>query len=467
MVTQDARVPTQQWELVDEGWGRRAPEMATLHEPQNVREYVALHQHLELRRGIRVLDVACGAGLALELAATRGATVAGIDASPRLVAVARDRMPVADMRVGDMRALPWDDGSFDVVTSFRGIWGTTPEVLDEVMRVLRPGGRLGLTVWGHVKVSPGAWALRPFLWADAPKVAHQAAMNSLGKPGVGEEVLTRYGFESVRRVRVPCVWEFADPESFARTIASTGPAYEAIQSVGEETFLADARQLASERLRAGLPLRAEIDLVGFLAQKPTTAEPEPSFLAEPASLSEAARRLYDDDVTELGYVMNASRLWANDIDAYVKLFELLGHVTRNAGLSIRDRGILVAATASTRGDSYCALSWGRKLAEHASPGFSRAVIRGDDTPLDERERALARWARAVAADPNSTDARDLGPLRDAGYDDAQILAITTYIALRIALSAVNDALGARPDDGLRVTVPAAVLEAVDFGRPLR
>ena len=103
----------------------------------------------------RVLDIACGSGLAVELAAARGATVAGLDASARLIAVARDRSPQADLQVGDMHALPWADDTFDVVTSFRGIWGTTPDAVAEARRVLRPGGRLGLTVWGHIKASPG------------------------------------------------------------------------------------------------------------------------------------------------------------------------------------------------------------------------------------------------------------------------------------------------------------------------
>ena len=90
----------QQWRGVDEGWGRRAVDFATLTEPANCREYVALHQHLGVGGGDRLLDVACGAGLAIELAAARGATCAGIDASARLVAVARDRVPDADVRVG-------------------------------------------------------------------------------------------------------------------------------------------------------------------------------------------------------------------------------------------------------------------------------------------------------------------------------------------------------------------------------
>src|SRR5512141_2905089 len=108
------------WRVVDEGWGRQAVDFASLSEPANCREYVALHQHLDVRAGDRLLDVACGAGLAVELAAARGADCAGLDASPRLIEVARDRSPQADVRVGDMHALPWEDGAFDVVTSFRG-----------------------------------------------------------------------------------------------------------------------------------------------------------------------------------------------------------------------------------------------------------------------------------------------------------------------------------------------------------
>ena len=95
------------WTEVDEGWGRRSVEFATLSEPANCREYLALQQLLDIRRGDRVLDIACGAGLALELAALRGAECAGIDASRSdSIAVAQDRSPNADIRVGDMFALP-------------------------------------------------------------------------------------------------------------------------------------------------------------------------------------------------------------------------------------------------------------------------------------------------------------------------------------------------------------------------
>src|SRR4051794_4110169 len=268
------------WRQVDEGWGRAAADFATLFEPATCREYVALHHRLDVHDGDRLLDVACGSGLAIELAALRGAVCAGIDASARLVAVARDRSPGADIRGGGMHALPWAAESFDVVTSFRGVWGTTPAVVTEIGRVLAPGGRLGLTVWGHVKASPGGWALGPFRLADASAVAHQAAMVSLGRPGAGEALLRDAGFVDVQRVDVPFALEFADPQSYARGLASTGPAHEAIRTVGEQAFRDAAVRLAAERVRAGLPLRAEIAVTGYLARK----VPAPSRTGRPAAL---------------------------------------------------------------------------------------------------------------------------------------------------------------------------------------
>jgi SAM-dependent methyltransferase len=261
------------WTVVDEGWGRKAVDFSTLSEPSNCREYVALHHFLEVDDGDRLLDVACGSGLAIELARLRGALSAGIDASARLVEVARLRSPECDIRVGDMHDMPWEDGAFDVVTSFRGIWGTTPDAVTEISRVLRPDGRIGLTVWGHLKVSTGAWALAPFRLAAQDKVDNQANMVALGRPGVGESLLQGCGFVDIRRVEVPFAWEFADPDVYARALASTGPAYEAIQNVGHDAFHQAAVDLAREQVRDGLPLRAEINVVGFLARKPKEDHP--------------------------------------------------------------------------------------------------------------------------------------------------------------------------------------------------
>ena len=164
-------------------------------------------------------------------------------------------------------------------------------------------------------------------------------------------------------------------------------------------------------------------------------------------------------------MMNASRVWAHLPGAQGGLFELLKDAVGAGSLTFRQRGILVAACASTLGDSYCSLAWGGKLAGDAGAELAGGVLLGDDAPLDATERALARWARQVTRDPNATAAADVEALRAAGYDDAQIFAITFFVALRIAFSTVNDALGARPDRELLASVPDAVRDAVTFGRP--
>jgi len=173
------------------------------------------------------------------------------------------------------------------------------------------------------------------------------------------------------------------------------------------------------------------------------------FVAEPDRLSEAAKEAYDKDRAELGYVMNATRLWAHDADSLADIFAVLGRLTEWAGLSDRDRGLLIAATTSTLGDSGCSFAWGGRLADAASPELSAAVLESRDDGLDERGRTLVGWARCVGRDPNTITQDDVDQLRDVGYHDRQIHAVTTFVALRLAFSTVNDAVGrpARPATG--------------------
>ena len=460
-----------EWETVDAGWGRLAADFATLSEPSNVREYLGLHQALNVSAGDRLLDLACGAGLAMELAALRGATVAGIDASPRLVAVARDRTPQGDIRTGDMNELPWGDASFDVVTSFRGIWATTPNAIAEALRVLKPGGRFGMTVWGHLKASPGVWALTPFILADVTKVQNQADMNQMGKPGVGERLLAEAGFGDIERIDIPFVWEFADPEQYARAIASTGPAYEAIEQVGEDEFFRRCVELANDHIREGLPMRARINVTGFTARRQVAlpGSYDDAFTGNFLGTyppSEYAEQMRQEDLDEDGYVSTVVKLWARMPDAFDDLFALQRKTATFGDLSLRQRGVLTTATAASLGDSACAYAWGGKLAKWAGdPAVPASVLNGDDGSLTPDERALAAWTRKVVGDPNGTGSQDVEDLRTAGLSDDQIFAATLFVVLRLAFSSFNDALGLQLDQAVVDELPAAVREAVTWGRP--
>ena len=182
--------------------------------------------------------------------------------------------------------------------------------------------------------------------------------------------------------------------------------------------------------------------------------------------SPAAQALYAEDLHDLGFVMNVSRLWAYHPELVTDLFTLMGQALTGQGFSHQQVGVVVAACASTIGDSYCSLAWGTKLAAAASDVTAAGVLAGDDSALPMPDRALAGWVRQLASAPNSTTPADLDRLRAAGWADQQVFAITVYAALRIAFSTVNDALGIGPDDAFHDRAPAAVRAAVDYGRAI-
>jgi uncharacterized peroxidase-related enzyme len=190
----------------------------------------------------------------------------------------------------------------------------------------------------------------------------------------------------------------------------------------------------------------------------------PTFLREPPA-SEAAARLYEDDLASDGYVGNLTRLWAWRPDVLESFTDLRSGLGGASTLAPRELAVLVAATAAARGDAYCALAWGTRLAAASDDETAATVLAGGSPPsLSSREAALAEWARAVVGDPNATTAADVARLRTAGLDDREIFEATAFVAFRLAFSTVNDALGAAPDAQLAAEAPEPVRRAVSFGR---
>jgi alkylhydroperoxidase family enzyme len=188
-----------------------------------------------------------------------------------------------------------------------------------------------------------------------------------------------------------------------------------------------------------------------------------TFLSEPAP-SAGQQKMYDDDLAQDGFVWDNSRVWAHQPGLYEQLAALIGATARAAGLTDREKAMLVLGQAGAIGDSYCSVAWSRWLTEWEGAGFALAAVQGDETPFDARERALARWARTIARDPNAATESDIQQLRDVGFDDPPILALTMFAAERLALSTTNDALGARPDVALADMLDPAVRAAITWGR---
>jgi ubiquinone/menaquinone biosynthesis C-methylase UbiE len=139
-----------------------------------------MFEYVSLAAGDRVLDAACGTGIVTRVAAQRFAHLAqitGVDINPGMLEVARAHTPMTGIPIewhqGDVGALPFADGSFEVVLCQQGLQfvpdpGAT---LREMRRVLVPGGSLAFTVFSDVPVYYAvlADALTRYVSADAAR----------------------------------------------------------------------------------------------------------------------------------------------------------------------------------------------------------------------------------------------------------------------------------------------------------
>ena len=187
-----------------------------------------------------VLDCGCGAGRFLQLAAARGAKVAGIDAARAMVEIAAERTPEADVRVGDLEDLPWRDGSFDVVTGFSSF-----QFADDKARALAEARRVARrevvavipTRVPEAGITQVFQPLFPLFPAEALELMKQSGMFALSAPGRLEEVLAEAGLEPREDDDVQTLTVLNDADSAIRAFAGAGPTALAIRHSGEEAVV--------------------------------------------------------------------------------------------------------------------------------------------------------------------------------------------------------------------------------------
>jgi SAM-dependent methyltransferase len=236
-VSLDAPTPRARWEATQRSlWGRRPEDWSQLAEPQNTGLFADVLAAAGVGAGTDLLDVGCGSGLALSMAAALGARCSGIDISPALLAVAFERVPGADLREGGLDVLPFADAAFDVVLAVNALqFAFDPgAALGDVARVLRPGGRLALGQFAAPERCEST-ALHHAMEALIPAGRQEDhAPYALSAPGTLEAALRQAGLTVMLDREQPGDWRYADLDRALRGLLGSAGGARAVGIVGEE-----------------------------------------------------------------------------------------------------------------------------------------------------------------------------------------------------------------------------------------
>jgi ubiquinone/menaquinone biosynthesis C-methylase UbiE len=235
--------------------------------------------------GDRVLDVACGTGVVARVAAgkvgERGA-VAAADLNPGMIAVAHSLPaplgPTVEWRQADAGALPFADQAFDIVFCQLGLqfFADRAIALREMLRVLRPGGRVVVMVWREIDQSPGfaalAAALERHIGPEASSIMR--APFSLGDPEELSSLIAEGGFEALELRAENGAVRFASVERFVASYVAGSPLAAPVAAASPEARDALLAEVVAklEQFVAGDELKFPIE--AYLARARRPAAPE-------------------------------------------------------------------------------------------------------------------------------------------------------------------------------------------------
>ncbi|HVX00240.1 MAG TPA: class I SAM-dependent methyltransferase [Candidatus Babeliaceae bacterium] len=228
-------------------WGQRPKDWATIQEPTALSAYKYALDFIKLKPTDTLLDVGCGTGLFIKLAAKSGADITGFDATAPFIEQAKQRNPLAKFLTGEMEELPFADNSFDVVTGFNSFQyaADVKNALKEAKRVLKHGGKLVAMIWGEKEDCEATSYLKALGSLLPPPPPGAPGPFALTENHLLEDILKEIGLEVLNSADVDSIWDYPDTENAIKGLLSAGPAAKAIENVGYEK----AYQTISEALK--------------------------------------------------------------------------------------------------------------------------------------------------------------------------------------------------------------------------
>jgi SAM-dependent methyltransferase len=206
---------------------------------------------VDLRHGIRLLDIATGPGYVAAAAAARGARVVGIDFSAPMVARARELNPAIEFQEGDAEGLSFPDASFDaLVMNFGILHLARPErAMNQAARVLKLGGRFAFTAWAKPEDAVGFGMILNAIQSHGnPEVQlpQGPPFFRFSNQAECDRTLREAGFVDVKVTRVPQVWRFNAPDEPLEAFYNGGVRIKAILRAQSSEALVAIRMAVRE-----------------------------------------------------------------------------------------------------------------------------------------------------------------------------------------------------------------------------
>ena len=227
-------------------WGAAAQDWATYQEASALPLWKDVLRGVGAGNGIKLLDAGCGAGGASVEAAKLGCELTGVDASSQMLTIAHQRLPQGKFEKADIESLSFDDSVFDAVIAVNSIMyaADMAQAMNELARVLCPGGYLAITSWGK----PEQCEMKDIFGAvvsTLPEKPPGGGPFALSIPGMLESLLTNTGLNVIARGESRCDFIYPDFDICWRAIASAGPLQAAMNAVGLETVRAAVKNVVN------------------------------------------------------------------------------------------------------------------------------------------------------------------------------------------------------------------------------
>lgn len=208
-----------------EGWQRNAATYDAIDLPTTCQAVTPILNSLGSLQDLPILELASGTGYLAAQAVTQGATITGIDISPKMVEIAQQRVPVgATFLLGDASDLPFEAEQFDAVVCSFGFphFADPQKALQEIARVLKPDGVLTFSIWPEPEPDNSFFGLIQKVcqtYADLEVGLPPAPPSSaLADPAIRDPMITQAGFKDIHTQTLNLRWPLQGPETMVEFI---------------------------------------------------------------------------------------------------------------------------------------------------------------------------------------------------------------------------------------------------------